>query len=405
MKIVVQKFGGTSVATQAAREQVVRRIIQAKEDGLVPVVVISAIGRKGDPYATDTLLELMNVAGPAVPKRERDLLLSCGEVISCTLVSALLTSAGYPAHALTGGQAGIITDAEFGDARIIEVLPEPLLGILKEGFIPIVAGFQGKTPSGEITTLGRGGSDTTAAAIGAALSAEALEIFTDVEGIMTADPRLVGEAHTLDFVTYEEVTQLAYQGAKIIHPRALELAMQYNIPLKVRSTFSDKPGTLVTRGVHFPGRLKLGPDRLITGITHLPNIAQVKVKLPAENKEKETELFRVLANVGISIDLINVFPEIKIFTIAESDLIEAKQQLEQAGFEAVITQELAKVSVVGAGMRGVPGVMAKVVKVLNSAGVEILQTADSHATISCLVRKEDTQKALCALHEGFDLGK
>lgn len=405
MKIVVQKFGGTSVATQAARDQVVKRIIQAKEEGQSPVVVISAIGRKGDPYATDTLLELMTEAGSNVPKRERDLLLSCGEVISCTIISALLTKAGYPARALTGGQAGIITDAEFGDARIIEVLPEPLLGILKEGFIPIVAGFQGKTPNGDITTLGRGGSDTTATAIGAALDAKAVEIFTDVEGVMTADPHLVGEAHILDVVTYEEVAQLAYQGAKIVHPRALELAMQYNIPLHVRSTFANEPGTLVTRGVHCPGRLKLGPDRLITGIAHLSNIVQFKVRLPKEDKAKETRLFKTLADVGISIDLINVFPEMKIFTIAEADLPKAYQELEQAEFEVTVTQGLAKVSVVGAGMRGVPGVMARVVEVLNGAGVEILQTADSHATISCLVRSEDTQKAICALHEGFGLGK
>lgn len=405
MKIVVQKFGGTSVATETARDQVIKRIAQAKENGLSPVVVLSAIGRKGDPYATDTLLELMAEAGPNVPSRERDLLLSCGEIISCTLISALLTKAGYAARALTGGQAGIITDAEFGDARIIEVQPEPLLAILKEGFIPVVAGFQGRTLTGEITTLGRGGSDTTAAAIGAALGAEAVEIFTDVEGVMTADPRLVGEAHILDVVTYQEVAQLAYQGAKIIHPRALELAMQYNIPLRVRSTFSDAPGTLVTRGVHCPGRLKLGPDRLITGITHLPNIAQIKIKLSDQDKARETVLFKCLAAVGVSIDLINVFPEIKIFTIAESDLTKASHALEQAGFKAEITPGLAKVSVVGAGMRGVPGVMAQIVEVLNSVGIEILQTADSHATISCLVRAEDTQKAICALHKGFALGK
>ncbi|MGI6128885.1 MAG: aspartate kinase [bacterium] len=405
MKIVVQKFGGTSIASQTAREQVIRRIIQAKENGLSPVVVLSAIGRKGDPYATDTLLEFMAEAGPDVPSRERDLLLSCGEIISCTLISALLNKTGYAAQAFTGGQAGVITDAEFGDARIIEVLPEPLLGALKEGYVPIVAGFQGRTPTGEITTLGRGGSDTTAAAIGAALGAEAVEIFTDVDGVMTADPRLVGEAHTLDVVTYEEVAQLAYQGAKIIHPRALELAMQYNIPLRVRSTFSDASGTLVTRGIHCPGRLKLGPDRLITGITHLPNIAQIKVRLPAQDKHQETALFRSLAAKGVSIDIINVFPEIKIFTVAERDLPKATQALEQEGFEAEVTSGLAKVSVVGAGMRGVPGVMARVVEVLNSSGIEILQTSDSHATISCLVRAEDTLESLRALHEGFALGK
>jgi aspartate kinase len=222
---------------------------------------------------------------------------------------------------------------------------------------------------------------------------------------MTADPHLVGEAHTLDVVTYDEVTQLAYQGAKIIHPRALELAKQYNIPIKVRSTFSDGPGTLVTRGVYCPGKLQLMPDRLIAGIAHLPNIVQIRVEMPAADKKRETELFEILAKAGVSIDLINVFPRAKIFTITKNDLFAAQQALSEAKFEASITRELAKVSVVGAGMRGVPGVMATVVKVLNSAQVEILQTADSHATISCLVRGVDTQKALCALHEGFGLGK
>lgn len=405
MRIVVQKFGGTSVATPAAREQVVSRVLQAKKEGLDPVVVVSAIGRKGDPYATDTLLGLLGEAGPDVPKRERDLLLSCGEIITCTILAALLTHSGQPAWALTGGQAGIVTDDCYGDARILQVRPEPLLKILQEGYIPVVAGFQGATPDGEITTLGRGGSDTTASALGAALGAEAVEIFTDVEGVMTADPRIVDEAHTLDVVTYQEVTQMAYQGAKVIHPRAVEIAMQYNIPLRVRSTFSDAPGTLVTRGVSYPGQLTLGPERLITGIAHLPHVAQIKVELPAEDKDREVSLFQVLAAAGISIDLINVFPHLKVFTVAEADVPKARQTLEAAGFVPEVQVGLAKVSVVGAGMRGVPGVMAKVVAALARAGAEILQTADSHATISCLVRGEDTEKAICALHEAFELGK
>ncbi|MDI3538160.1 MAG: aspartate kinase [Bacillota bacterium] len=405
MRIVVQKFGGTSVATPAAREQVVNRVLQAKADGLAPVVVVSAIGRKGDPYATDTLLGLLAEAGPEVPKRERDLLLSCGEIITCSVMAALLTKKGHPARALTGGQAGIITDESFGDARILEVRPEPILKVLEAGYIPVVAGFQGETHTGEVTTLGRGGSDTTAAALGAALGAEAVEIFTDVEGVMTADPRIVDEAHTLDVVTYQEITQMAYQGAKVIHPRAVEIAMQYNIPLRVRSTFSDASGTLVTRGVPYPGRLALGPERLITGIAHLPHVAQFKVKLPPDDKAREVELFQTLAAAGISIDLINVFPELKAFIVAEDDAPRAKAVLEAAGFAPEVTTGLAKVSVVGAGMRGVPGVMAKVVAALHAVGTEILQTADSHATISCLVRGEDTEKAICALHEAFELGK
>jgi aspartate kinase len=405
MKIVIQKFGGTSVATAKAREQVVERVIQTRREGRHPVVVLSAIGRKGDPYATDTLLGLLDEAGPEAPRRERDLLLSCGEIITCSVVAALLSRSGYPARALTGGQAGILTNDEFGDARILEVKPEPVLKALEAGFIPVVAGFQGETELGEITTLGRGGSDTSAAALGAALGAETIEIFTDVEGVMTADPRIVDSAHTLEVITYQEITQMAYQGAKVIHPRAVEIAMQYNIPLRVRSTFSDAPGTLVTRGIHYPGQLALGPERLVTGIAHLPDVVQIKVVLDPTAKDKEVELFRSLAAASVSIDLINVFPEAKIFTIGEADLPKAQEVLGAAGFEPEITSGLAKVSLVGAGMRGVPGVMAKIAGILYQADVEILQTADSHATISCLVRQEDAEKAICALHEGFELGK
>ncbi|TYP56144.1 aspartate kinase [Thermosediminibacter litoriperuensis] len=394
MRLVVQKFGGTSVATPGSREMVLKHVIKTKQEGYSPVVVVSAIGRRGDPYATDTLLSLLEEAGGEVPARERDLLMSCGEVISAALVATLLNAKGHPAKAFTGGQAGILTDDRFGNAVIREIKTDALINAVKQDYIPVVAGFQGMTENGDITTLGRGGSDTTAVALGAALGAERVDIFTDVEGIMTADPRVVKGARILDTVTYREVTEMAYNGARVIHPKAVEIAMQYNIPVRVRSTFSDSPGTLIT----------CGPERLITGIAHIPHLAQISIKVPSGgDRGLEVRIFRILADAGISIDLINVFPALKIFTIKEELVDKAVRVLEGIGVIPEVVRGLAKITVVGAGMRGVPGVMARIIEALESENIEILQTSDSHTTISCLVRDKDAERAITALHRKFEL--
>ncbi|MFO7152147.1 MAG: aspartate kinase [Bacillota bacterium] len=392
MKIVVQKFGGTSLATPEARKLAVDRVIKTKEEGYSPVVVVSAIGRKGDPYATDTLLSLMEGIGSSVPERERDLLLSCGEVISAALVASLIKARGYEARAFTGAQAGIITDGCFGNAMIKEVKAEVLLDAVDQGCIPVIAGFQGVTEEGEVTTLGRGGSDTTAAALGAALGAEWVDIFTDVEGIMTADPKIVKEAHILETITYQEVTEMAYNGARVIHPRAVEIAMQRNIPLRVRSTFCDSPGTLITCRPFWIS------EKLVTGIAHITHLAQVMIRV-----SEDREIFDALARAGISIDLINVFPGLKVFAIKEDQVEVAAEELKKLGVVPQVTRGLTKVTVVGVGMRAVPGIMARIVKALEKEGIEILQTSDSNSTISCLVREEDAQKAITALHEEFQL--
>ncbi|MCF6097727.1 aspartate kinase [Thermovorax subterraneus] len=396
MRIVVQKFGGTSVATPEARKLVVERIIKTKEEGYSPVVVVSAIGRKGDPYATDTLLSLLDEAEGYAPGREKDLLISCGEVISAALIASLLAAKGYKAKAFTGGQAGIITDDNYGNAMIKEIKADALLEAIKEGYIPVIAGFQGITENGDVTTLGRGGSDTTAAALGAALGAEWVDIFTDVEGIMTADPKIVKGAHILETITYQEVTEMAYNGARVIHPRAVEIAMQRNIPLRVRSTFCDSPGTLITCKPCWIS------ERLVTGIAHIPHLAQVVIKVSQDQDEQE-KIFDALAKAGISIDLINVFPGLKVFTIKEDQVKKTVEELEKLGITPQVTKSLTKVTVVGVGMRGVPGVMARIVKALERENIEILQTSDSNSTISCLVRSEDAERAITALHEEFDL--
>src|SRR5690606_12579200 len=225
------------------------------------------MGRAGDPYATDTVLALLDGGAEAEP-RDRDLLLACGEIIACVVLAHALRAQELPAVALTGRDAGIITDANFGNARILRVDAERVLGHLREGRVPVVAGFQGITGDGQVTTLGRGGSDTTAAALGAALRAEAVEIFKDVEGIYTADPRLVPEAVRLDRTSYREIVEMAHLGAKVVHPRAVEIAMEGRVPLRIRPTVGDGPGTLVCDG--FGEGLGRGTDRVVTGIAHVP---------------------------------------------------------------------------------------------------------------------------------------
>ncbi|MDI3256341.1 MAG: aspartate kinase [Kyrpidia sp.] len=402
MRILVQKFGGTSLAAEEARAWAVHHVKQALDGEFRVVVVVSAMGRKGAPYATDTLLGLIEPG--SAPPREVDLLLSCGEIISAVTFAALLRGQGVQAVALTGGQAGILTEGEFGSAPILRVKPGRIRKELEQGRVVVVAGFQGQTEDGEITTLGRGGSDTTATALGAALDAERVDIFTDVEGIMTADPRIVENARRLRRATYTEICNLAYQGAKVIHPRAVEIAMRKNIPVRVRATMSDDEGTLVTHlgsGERLEGR---DPgDRLVTGITQTAHITQVKVKQSSGLPPVHREVFQAMARSGISVDFINVGPDGLRFTVTESDAQRAGEILRKLNVEAELVPRCAKVSVVGAGIAGVPGVMARIVDALAEEGIDILQSADSHTTIWCLVREEHMKRAVCALHRRFAL--
>lgn len=407
LRILVQKFGGTSVATADRRAQVASKVSEAVHSGYSPVIIVSAIGRSGDPYATDTFLSMVKGIYPDLPKRELDLLMSCGEVISGTVLVSTLNSLGFEAVLFTGGQAGIITNKDFGDARIVRVEPGAILEQLAESKVVVVAGFQGMTEDGQITTLGRGGSDTTASALGVALEAEAIDIYTDVEGIMTADPRIVEDARILDTVTYNEICQLAYQGAKVIHPRAVEIAMQRNIPLRIKSTFSDAPGTLVTnmrpdRGIG----TDITSDRIITGIAHTPSVTQLRV-LTVDAPDihlTDKRIFKAMALADISVDFISVQPEAVLYTVSDEVAAKAVGILQNMGFEPEVVRGCAKVSIVGAGIAGVPGVMADMVEALSDAGVTILQSADSHTTIWVLVHKEDMVTAVQTLHKKFRLG-
>lgn len=397
MKIIVQKFGGTSVATADGRAKAMEKIIKAKEEGYAPVVVVSAMGRKGEPYATDTLIELVKTIHSDIESRELDLLVSCGEIISTVVMAHSLKSAGHPAVALTGGQAGVRTDSNHGNAQIMDIDPRSVTDFLEQGKIVIVAGFQGVCDNGSITTLGRGGSDTSATAIGAALGADVVEIYTDVDGVMTVDPRLVPEAPIMKEVSYKEICEMAYQGAKVIHPRAVEAAMSGNVPVRIKNTFSDHEGTLIA---------KSAAERVVTGLAHLTNITQFKVVLKGDDVQKaKVKVLKTMAEAGISIDMTGVAPNGIFFIINGEQANKAEQVLSGAGYQVVMDRGLAKVSVIGAGMTNTPGVMADVMDTLDQAGITVLQTSDSDITISFLIKEEDVSKAIQILHRSFGLEK
>lgn len=402
MGIIVQKFGGTSLTDEERRARCLQHIRIAREEGYDLVVVVSAMGRFGDPYATDTLISILEDEGKWLPERELDLLLSTGEIISSAVLSNLLWKEGIENTILTGGQAGIVTNDRFNNALITELEPMRIHEALSNGKVVIVPGFQGQTSSGDVTTLGRGGSDTTATALGVALSAEYVDIFTDVNGIMTADPRIVEEAVPLETVTYTETCNLAHLGAKVIHPRAVEIAMQKNIPIRVRSTFSLDTGTLITNQRE-GNDTESFKQRLITGVTQVPNITQIKVSADLGQYDLQLKVFNAMANNNISIDFINVNPMGVVYTVTDQMAGEAEQILIKMGYNPVLTPNCAKVSVVGAGMAGIPGVMARIVEALVDEDIQILQSADSHTTIWVLVQSKDMAKAVRAIHKKFEL--
>jgi aspartate kinase len=402
MKIIVQKFGGTSVKDEESRQHAKRHINNALAEGYKVVVVVSAMGRKGDPYATDTLLTLIGSNESKVSKREQDLLVSCGEIISSIVFANMLQENGINAIALTGAQAGFRTNSDHSQAKIVEMKCDRLLRDLEHHDVVVVAGFQGAAKNGDITTIGRGGSDTSAAALGAALNAEWIDIFTDVEGIMTADPRIADNARRLSVVTYTELCNMAYQGAKVIHPRAVEIAMQSKVPIRIRSTYSDDLGTLVT----FISKESRGSDikeRTVTGIAHVSNVTQIKVFAKKDQYYLQAEVFKAMANEQISVDFINISPNGVVYTVTEEMTDRAISVLKEIGHDPVVERHCAKVSVVGAGIAGVPGVTSKIVTALSENGIRILQSADSHTTIWVLVKQDDLAKSVNALHDAFHL--
>lgn len=395
MKIIIQKFGGTSVSTEERRNQVVAKVKKAIKDGYSPVVVVSAIGRAGDPYATDTLLSLIDDNYKKGNLQGTDMLMCCGEIISTVIMSNALINAGINATPLTGGQAGIITDDKFTEANVTYVNTHNLRELIKEGIVPVVAGFQGITEKGYFTTLGRGGSDTSACILGAYLKAEGIEIYTDVDGMMTADPRIVEKANLIQNISYEEVFQLANQGAKVIHPKAVNFAKESNIPIYIKNTMKDSEGTLINNKIFSTN------DKHITGITHLKDRVQITVKLNENNNRNYRTLLDKIAQKNISLDLINIFPTEQIFTIDLKEKLILEDLLRELNIKYEVKDNCCKIAIVGIGMIGVPGIMAKIINTLRKENIEILQTADSNMTIWILIDNRNLEKALNLLHEVF----
>jgi aspartate kinase len=403
--IVVQKFGGMCLETREKRELACDRINDALHGGFRVCAVVSAMGRKGEPYATDTLISLAQGVCGDVMARELDLLLSCGEIISAVLMVQELRSRGISAMALSGGQAGIITDTNFGEANILSIDPGHLKRHLEEGKVVVVAGFQGRAESGDITTLGRGGSDTTATALGAALDAAYVEIYTDVEGIMTADPRVVQSAKTIPLATYDEVAQLAWEGARVIHPRAVEIAHRAQTPVWVRALRKDSKKTLLTGGEKQDNPwLVLGNGRPVTGITYRTDLVQVILPGGGEVEARADFpncVFDALKE--ISLDLINVFPDRVSFVIPKDKVQDALGRIKSLELPVEVQEGKAKVTVVGYGMHGRPGVMDTVIGALSRERIRVHASADSNITIACLIDQDCLPRAVNALHNAFHL--
>ncbi|MEA2721599.1 MAG: aspartate kinase [Candidatus Eremiobacteraeota bacterium] len=399
MNVVVLKFGGSSLATHELREIAAGHVVRAVERGDSPVVVCSALGRAPDPYATDSLAALL---GPVRTGPNRDLLLACGESIACAVFAELLTSLGAPAQAMTGYQAGITTDDEHGEAEIVDVDPAPVRAVLSRGVIPVVTGFQGATREGATTTLGRGGSDLTAVALGDALGAETVEIYTDVSGVMTADPRRVAGAHPLGRVTQAEMVELAGNGAKVMHHKAAELAHATRTPYVVKGLRSGV-------GTTIDDDAPVDAARPVTGLTVLRDVTFCRIiqglTEDADRSEIDRDVLARVAERGISIDMVNVNESGVFFIVDDEDADAIRPALADLNIALRMRPHCAKISVVGAGMRGTSGVIYRVVKAITDAGVEIIHSTDSNITISILVLTDQAQTAEQALHDAFRLGR
>lgn len=399
-RIVVMKFGGTSVASEKARAQIVEKVQRAQQRGLHPVVVVSAMGRAPEPYATDSLLAL--VGGDLQASRdmaELDQLMACGEVIASVVLATVFRHHGIAARAFDGRQAGVQTSGRFGNAQILGVECQRLSDYLISGGVPVVTGFQGVAPSGEITTLGRGGSDTSAVALGVALRAHYVEIYTDVDGVMTADPRVYEQAEILQQINFEEMGELANEGAKVVHPRAVEMADEHGVPVWIKNTMNDQPGTYLARAVP---RQAYERDRILTGIAHV--FGMTGVMMEVSDRAGQVEVLRRLAEVGVNLDLITITPR-RLYAILASEAFHrlAQPALDQLQVPIEVRHQCAKLSLVGAGMRGTPGVMAQILGCLHEAGVSVLHSTDSSITISLLVDESDVPAAVRALHQHFFL--
>jgi aspartate kinase len=389
--VVVMKFGGTSVADPERIVAVARRLAGARDSSVRVVGVLSAMGD-----TTDELLDLARRVSPRPQERELDMLVSVGERVSCALAAMALIELGYGAVSLTGSQAGIVTDTAHGKAKIVEVRGRRIHEALDAGSIVLVAGFQGVSTDAEVTTLGRGGSDTTAVALAAALGADVCEIYSDVEGVFTADPRVVSDARKLRAVTYDEMLELAASGARVLQLRSVEFARSYGVRMHVRSSFSDDEGTWVTT----ENDERMLEKAIISGVAHTVDEHVYRVDgVPA------ARLFAALANANVSVDTILHTGGEVVFSAPSEDQEATRRTLDELGAKWTEDDELGKVSVVGAGMKSHPGVAATTFATLDELAIEPLVVSTSPIKITCHVRRSEVDRAVAALHDAFGLAR
>jgi aspartate kinase len=385
---VVMKFGGTSVAGPERLRRVAKRLVSAHEEGNRVVAVLSAMGA-----TTDELISLAHQVSARPDPRELDMLISVGERISCALAAMAINDLGHRAVSLTGSQAGIVTDTKHGKAKIVDVRARRIHESLDRDEIVLVAGFQGVSTDNDVTTLGRGGSDTTAVAIAAALGAERCEIFTDVEGVFTADPRIVPGARKLHAVSYEEMLELAASGAKVLQLRCVEFARNHGVTLHVRSTFADEEGTWIREEDE-----RMLEKAMIAGVTHDVEEAVYEV-----DGADPAALFQALADASVNVDTVIQIGAGVVFSAPEEDRAEAAAALDRLGLRWTEREGLGKVSVVGAGMKSHPGVAAKTFGTLADAGVQSHFVSTSPIKIAFYVARDDVERTVKALHEAFEL--
>lgn len=404
MALIVQKYGGTSVGNIERIKNVAKRVIESKKKGHDMVVVLSAMSGE-----TNKLVGFTKDASEFPEGREYDMVISTGEQVTIGLLSIILTDMGYKAKSFLGHQVPIMTDAQFGSARIESIGTDKLFSELKKGVIPVVAGFQGMDTKGNITTLGRGGSDTTAVALAAALKADLCEIYTDVEGVYTTDPNICADARKLNKVSYDEMLEMASLGAKVLQTRSVEFARKYGIPVMVRSSFSDAEGTLVCK------EDKEMEKVVVSGVTYNKGEAKISVLRVPDRPGIAAKLFRPLTESGINVDMIvqNISHDAHTdltFTVSKDDYKKALKLVQELSSE-IGTKEvigdtnIAKISIVGAGMRSHAGVASKMFDVLAGEGINIQMISTSEIKISCVIDVKYTELAVRVLHEAFELGR
>ncbi len=405
MALIVKKFGGSSVATAEKIQAVAQRVLQGKQAGDKIVVVVSAMG--------DTTDELISLARQVAPEpysyaREMDMLLSSGEQISISLLAIAFQQMGHPAVALTGPQAGIVANTVYTKGKIIDVAPKRVLEELEQGKIVVVAGFQGMNCRGDVVTLGRGGSDTSAVALAGGLKADSCEIFTDVDGVYSADPRVVKNARRMKEITYNEMLEMARLGAGVMQPRSVEMGKYFGVPIHVRSTFVQEPGTIIREEYTVEEK-----EFTIRGVTHDKDVAKIAVLGVPNRPGVAYSIFSALADANIDVDMIvqsirnqetNLID--MVFTVADSDLPQARTIVDETAKElealnVIVEKNVAKVSIVGAGMFGSPGIAAAMFGALSAAGINIEVISTSEISISCLIKEAQVKEAVNAIHARF----